>query len=86
MCCSAIYTQQREHEIAHALGSIDARFPEIEFGSYPRWDAPDHRVLLTVEGSSWAAVGTARSALLEILDPEHLVRVEEDHRPEESNG
>jgi hypothetical protein len=46
----------------------------VEIGSYPRFDATDHRVKVTLESKERARVETALSALLAALPPGALVR------------
>ena len=80
--CAAIYTMESESELAPKLEEVDAAFDDISIGSYPRWDAEDHKVLLTVEGQDATRVKAATDRLCETLDAVRLVRVERCYRPE----
>jgi molybdenum cofactor synthesis domain-containing protein len=51
-----IYTLLPEGEIADTLSAEDAAHPEIAIGSYPHYDADDHKVMVTLEGENAAAV------------------------------
>ena len=83
--CAAIWTQQGEGELAGPLERVDARFPAVELGSYPQWGRSDCRVLLTIEADGEEEVAQARGALLELLDPAQVVRVEARHHPEDAD-
>lgn len=74
--CS-VYTQQLEEEIATLLEQVVARFPGVELGSYPRIGDPDHKVRVTLESRDAQAAHQATRALVALLDPARLVRVEE---------
>ncbi len=83
--CSAIWTQQGEGELAAPLEQVDARFSEVELGSYPQWKREECRVILTLEADDAAVLGDAREALLALLDPDQVVRVIEEHHPEDAD-
>lgn len=51
-----IYTVLPEGEIADALAAEDAAHPDIGIGSYPHYDADDHKVMVTLEGPDAALV------------------------------
>jgi molybdopterin-biosynthesis enzyme MoeA-like protein len=70
-----VFLGVEEERIAARLAAVDAAFPEVEFGSYPRFDEADHRVKLTVEGRDAAAVDAGLSALLSALEPAWVLRV-----------
>jgi molybdopterin-biosynthesis enzyme MoeA-like protein len=71
-----IFLNVGEDRIAEPLTEIDRAFPDVEFGSYPRFDDADHRVKLTVEGRDPERVAAGLQALMKRLDPEWVVRVE----------
>jgi len=84
--CSALLTHQGESELAPLLEEVLALFPEVELGSYPRWQGPGWEVLITLEGSSAEQVSTALAALTSRLDPERLQAVHEKYRLEDDTG
>lgn len=69
-----VYLGISEDRIAIPLAEEDARFPDVEFGSYPQFDNPDFKTKLTVEGRDQARVNEAFEALLARLEPEWIVR------------
>ncbi len=73
--CS-VYTQQHEEDLATLLEAVVARFPAVELGSYPRIGDPDHKVRVTLESRDGDAARAATAALLDLLNPALLVRVE----------
>ncbi len=65
-----------------AISEIDAivtAFPDLTVGSYPVFDAADHRLRLTFEGPERTRVEAAVNAQVAAIGSEHLVRV--DWRP-----
>lgn len=66
---SAIYTREDEFDIATRLDRVASGHPEVEIGSYPTFTREDYRVKITIESKVEAAVESARTALLELLDP-----------------
>ena len=73
---SAIYTREDEFDIAPRLDSVAAEHPNVEIGSYPTFTRDDYRVKITVESKEKVSVERAVAALLELLDPAALFRVE----------
>jgi molybdenum cofactor synthesis domain-containing protein len=73
---ACVYLGVGEGTIAAALARVAREHPSVEIGSYPRFDAADHRVKLTVESKDEARVVAARDALLAALPPGSVVRVE----------
>lgn len=75
---ATLHTHLDESRLAPSLNTTLAAFPDIEIGSYPRWD-PDEsgrlrvRVKVTFEGSDPARAHAARDALAQLLDPTDLV-------------
>lgn len=69
-----IYLSVSEDRIAMALAEEDARFEEVEFGSYPKFDSAEYRTKLTVEGRDPEQVSAAYASLKARLDPEWVVR------------
>ncbi len=64
----AIYSREGEGAIAGALDDVVADFPTVEIGSYPHLDAPDHKVMITLDGRDRQAVDRAAARLVERLD------------------
>lgn len=64
-----------EDLLAPRLDRVAAAHGAVEIGSYPRFDAADHRVKITLESKDLAAVEAAVAALLAALPPGALVRV-----------
>ncbi|KIG12448.1 Molybdopterin binding motif protein [Enhygromyxa salina] len=74
----ALHTSRDESQLAPSLDAVVAAFPDIEIGSYPRWD-PDEtgrlrvRVKVTFEGADPARTQAACDALTQALDPADLL-------------
>ncbi len=62
-----VYTSQRETEIAGLLGEVQARYPEVAIGSYPRYDEGNRHVIVTLEGRDGASLAEAEAALRKVL-------------------
>lgn len=73
---ASVFVAVGEERFAPALDRVVAAHPAVDIGSYPRFDAADHRVKLTVESKELAAVQAALAALLAALPPGSVVRVE----------
>jgi molybdenum cofactor synthesis domain-containing protein len=74
---AAAYLSAGEEQFAAALAEVAAAHPAVEMGSYPRFDAgAGYRVRITVESRDAAAVAEALRALLAVLPPEWVLRVE----------
>lgn len=71
-----VYVSVGEDQIAIPLEAVQRAHPELELGSYPRFDEADHRVRLTVEGRDAERVEAAFAALLARLSPDWVVRTE----------
>jgi molybdenum cofactor synthesis domain-containing protein len=63
----ALYSREGEGPIAGALDDVVAEFPSVTIGSYPRLDAPDHKVKITFDGRDEAAVEQALARLVDLL-------------------
>jgi molybdenum cofactor synthesis domain-containing protein len=72
-----LYLTSDESRVAPLLGQVDQEFPEVKIGSYPRIEAPDHRLWITVEAASDADVDSATRRLLELLPDDEVVRVDD---------
>jgi len=71
-----VYVMSDEATIAPAIDQVVAAHPEVAFGSYPRFEETEFRVLLTVEGQEPGEVVRACRALAAALGP-LVVRTEE---------
>jgi molybdenum cofactor synthesis domain-containing protein len=73
---SAVYTREDEFDIAARLDRVASTHPKVEIGSYPTFTRDDYRVKITIESKEESAVRDAKAALLELLDPASISRVE----------
>lgn len=71
-----LYLNSDESRIAPLLSRADDEFPAVKIGSYPRLEATDHRVWITVEADTATEVEAATKRLLELLPDKDVVRVE----------
>lgn len=71
----SVYLNADEGTIARHLRDLEARFP-VRVGSYPRLDATDHRIRVTIEARDAAPVDAATDHLVAILEPTWIVRVD----------
>jgi molybdenum cofactor synthesis domain-containing protein len=72
-----LFLNSDESKVAPLLGQVDGEFPEVKIGSYPRMEASDHRLWITVEAVNATEVSAATDRLLELLPNHEVVRVEE---------
>jgi molybdenum cofactor synthesis domain-containing protein len=72
----SLFLSADESSIAAVLWQVEREFEEVKIGSYPRLDAVDHRVWVTVEGPHQEQVEQAVARLLELLPEDQVVRVE----------
>ncbi|MBI4512413.1 MAG: competence/damage-inducible protein A [Deltaproteobacteria bacterium] len=75
-CATRVYCAAEEGNIAAYLDEVVAAFPQVSIGSYPRFDTPDFRVIVTLESKDAEAVERARKALVTSLPDGIVVRVE----------
>jgi len=73
---AAVFLRVAEHEVAPALDSVQRAHPDVEIGSYPRFDDADHLVKVTLESKDGARVDVALAALLAALPAEAVIRTE----------
>lgn len=69
----ALMLQVSESSIAGALYDIQAAFPEVAIGSYPRFSAGRWRVKVTVDGRKRHQVDAAIRAIRDRLEPGWLI-------------
>jgi molybdopterin-biosynthesis enzyme MoeA-like protein len=70
-----IFTSLDEGVIARDLDEAEKRFL-VAVGSYPRFDATDHKVMITLESKDGTRVEEALAFLRGRIDPAHVVRIE----------
>jgi molybdopterin-biosynthesis enzyme MoeA-like protein len=73
---ACVYLSLGEGSIATVLDRVANEHPDVEIGSYPRFDDADHAVKVTLEAKDGARVGVALAALLGALPVAAVVRVE----------
>jgi molybdenum cofactor synthesis domain-containing protein len=73
---TCVYLAIGEPRFAQALDEVSRRFPDVEIGSYPRFDDADHRVRVTFEGKDARLVEAATRSFLASLPPSAVVRCE----------
>ncbi len=64
----ALRSRQRETDVADRLGRAAREFPQVSIGSYPRWDAGDYSLLITLESREAQPLQACRDLLLTLLD------------------
>lgn len=69
-----VFTLKEEGQIAVSLDRVVAAHPTVQVGSYPKLDAPDYKVKVTLESKDAAAVEAACAELVAALG-ESVVRV-----------
>jgi hypothetical protein len=72
-----IYLAVGEEPIASALDDAVAKFPALLLGSYPSFDRPDYRVLLTLESKDLRYLTEAHAYLLARLPQGAVVRLDD---------
>jgi len=68
-----VFTSSEEGIIAHHLDAVVAAFPGVQIGSYPRFDAVEYKVKVTLEAKDAALVDAATEDLVRRLG-EHVLR------------
>ncbi len=69
-----IYLDLDEGPIAATLEALQARFPNVQIGSYPRYSEVDYKVMVTIESRDRDAVEQAAEALREAVGAKHVLR------------
>jgi molybdenum cofactor synthesis domain-containing protein len=72
-----VYLAVSEDSFAVVLDRVARDHPDVDIGSYPRFDDADHRVLVTFEGKDAARVAVALRAFLGCLPAGALLRYSE---------
>jgi molybdenum cofactor synthesis domain-containing protein len=70
-----VFSREAEGAIADTLDQAAPDFPNVAIGSYPHPDAPDHKVLVTLDGRDPGTVERACAQIVAGLGPA-VVRVE----------
>ncbi len=65
----AAYTRMDEALLKPLLDQVVARHPDVEVGSYPRWNHPAYETKLTFDGRDRDAVDRALENFLRLLPP-----------------
>jgi molybdenum cofactor synthesis domain-containing protein len=63
----AVYTKMDEGDLKPLLDAVVERFPDVEVGSYPKWQEPSYKTKITFDGRDVAQVDAARDAFLALL-------------------
>jgi molybdopterin-biosynthesis enzyme MoeA-like protein len=63
----AVYTKMDEGVLKPLLDAVVAAFPEVDVGSYPKWNDPTYKTKLTFDGQDEARVLAARDAFVATL-------------------
>jgi len=71
-----VYLTIGESRFAQALDRVSREHPQVDIGSYPRFDDADHRVKVTFEGKDPAPIEAAVRDFLATLPPGAVVRCE----------
>lgn len=69
-----VYVSIAEHSFAVSLDAIARAHPDVDIGSYPKFDDADHQVQVTFEGKDAARVETAMRAFLGALPAGAVLR------------
>jgi molybdenum cofactor synthesis domain-containing protein len=72
----AAFVNLEEVELKARLDAVVTRHPDVEVGSYPKWRDPSYRTKITFDARNRAAVESALSDFLGLLEPGAVVRVE----------
>ena len=73
---ASVYVRASEDSFALSLHEVARQHPDVEIGSYPRFDDADHRVRVTFEGKDAARVEAAMRAFLQALPTAAVLRSE----------
>lgn len=69
----SVYVRLDEGHLKDHLDAVVAEFPQVQVGSYPRFDDREFKVRVTLDGKDRALVDRATQALLSRLSPEDVV-------------
>jgi molybdenum cofactor synthesis domain-containing protein len=71
-----VYTRSDEALLAPLLDELDAKYGDVDIGSYVRWDHPHYKVLITFDGADKETLELAASEFREKLPEGQLVLTE----------
>ncbi|MCK6552081.1 molybdopterin-binding protein [Myxococcota bacterium] len=71
-----LFVRVGETRIAERMTDVQRAFPDVEIGSYPRYDLEEYRVKITFESRDAARVDAAVAALVARFEDGWVVRVE----------
>jgi len=74
--CHNVFLRVREDTIVHILEEVLSAVPSVEIGSYPRYDHPDYKVRLTLEGDSIDDLDKAAEMLVQLLGKDAIYRID----------
>ena len=63
----AVYTKMDEGNLKPLLDAVVLAFPDVDVGSYPKWNDPTYKTKLTFDGQDEARVNAARDAFIASL-------------------
>lgn len=69
-----IFVSVGEDAIARMMTEVQREFPDLEIGSYPRFDTDEYRVKITIEARSRDRVEAGTARLLALFAPTWVVR------------
>ena len=75
-CLATVLLTIDEWRVLDRIDALVAAFPDLTIGSYPEFDAADHRLRLTLEGPDRARIEAAVAAQLDAIGHENLARVD----------
>ena len=71
----AVFTKMDEGDLKPLLDRVVLAFPDVDVGSYPKWNDPTYRTKLTFDGIDDARVTAARDSIVATLpagEPERV--------------
>ena len=74
--CHNVFLRVHEDSIVPALEQIVSDFPTVDIGSYPRYDHPDYKVRLTLEGEKIEDLDKAVEMLIQVLGKDSIYRID----------
>jgi len=71
-----VFINEEECYIAPFLDEVNAEFPDVEVGSYPKVENPEYKVVVTLESTDAGSLARACERLLSLLPGGKVVRTE----------
>lgn len=72
----AVFTKMDEGDLKPLLDRVVASYPDVDVGSYPKWQNPSYKTKLTFDGRDEARVSEARDAFVALLPEGEPQRIE----------